>query len=103
MLTLIRILVITYMLAINIYAFLLLYFQKKQVEEDRDTKIKDGKLLIAGMLGGAIGIYTAMFILSYRLQSLFLMVAMPLMIVLTVYLLIVGFTGNFGFVIETPI
>lgn len=103
MLNLIRILVITYVLAINVYAFLLLYFQKKQMEETSDTKIKDGKLFIAGMLGGAIGIYTAMFVLSYRLQSLFLMVAMPLLIVLNVYLLIVGFTGNFGFLIETPI
>ena len=103
MLNLIRILVITYVIAINVYAYLLLYFQKKQMEETNDTKIKDGKLLIAGMLGGAIGIYTAMFVLSYRLQSLFLMVAMPLLIVLNVYLLIVGFAGNFGLLIESTI
>ena len=103
MLNLIRILVITYVVAINVYAYLLLYFQKKQIEETNDTKIKDGKLLIAGMLGGAIGIYTAMFVLSYRLQSLFLMVAMPLLIVLNVYLLIVGFAGNFGLLIESTI
>lgn len=100
MLILLRVLVITYLLAINLYAFLLLYFQKKQTEETKRSTISDGKLIIAGMLGGAIGVYVAMFILSYRLQSLFLMVVMPVLIVLTIYLIIVGFQGNFGFVVQ---
>ncbi len=100
MIILIRVLVITYLLAINVYSFLLIFFQKKQTEENDKTKIKDGKLFITGMLGGALGVYVAMFILSYRLHSLFLMVTMPLLIVLTVYIIIVGFQGNFGFIVE---
>ena len=65
--------------------------------------IKDGKVFISGMLGGALGVYLAMFILSYRLNNLFLMVTMPLLIVLTAFIVIVGFQGNFGFVITEQI
>ena len=99
MLVLIRVLVITYLVAINIYSFLLMVFQKKQVEENSNKTIKDGKLFVTGMLGGALGVYLAMFILSYRLSNLLLMVTMPLLIVVTVYIIIVGFQGNFGFVV----
>ncbi len=103
MLVLIRILVITYLLAINVYSFLLIFFQKKQVEENKTSTIKDGKVFITGMLGGALGVYLAMFILSYRLNSLFLMVTMPILIVLTVYIIIVGFQGDFGILITEQI
>jgi uncharacterized membrane protein YsdA (DUF1294 family) len=103
MLILIRVLVITYIVAINVYSFLLIFFQKKQMEENSESKIKDGKVFISGMLGGALGVYLAMFILSYRLNNLFLMVTMPLLIVLTAYIIIVGFQGNFGFVITEQI
>ena len=103
MLILIRVLVITYILAINVYSFLLIFFQKKQMEENSESKIKDGKVFISGMLGGALGVYLAMFILSYRLNNLFLMVTMPILIVLTAYIVIVGFQGNFGFVITEQI
>jgi uncharacterized membrane protein YsdA (DUF1294 family) len=103
MLILIRVLVITYIVAINVYSFLLIFFQKKQMEENSESKIKDGKVFISGMLGGALGVYLAMFILSYRLNNLFLMVTMPILIVLTAYIVIVGFQGNFGFVITEQI
>ena len=73
------------------------------MEENNESKIKDGKLFVSAMLGGALGVYTAMFILSYRLNNLFLMVTMPLLIVLTAYIVIVGFQGNFGFVITEQI
>ena len=99
MIVLIRVLVITYLVAINIYSFLLMVFQKKQVEENSNKTIKDGKLFVTGMLGGALGVYLAMFILSYRLSNLLLMVTMPLLIVVTIYIIIVGFQGNFGFVV----
>ena len=73
------------------------------MEENSESKIKDGKVFISGMLGGALGVYLAMFILSYRLNNLFLMVTMPILIVLTAYIIIVGFQGNFGFVITEQI
>ncbi len=99
MLMLIRIILITYLLSINVYAFLLIFFQKKQHEENMESTIKDSKLFLTGLLGGAVGIYVAMFIYSYRLQSLFLMIVIPILIVLNAYVLIMAFTGGFGFLI----
>ena len=98
MLMLIRLIMATYVLSINVYAFLLIFFQKKQNEENSEKTVKDSKLFMTGLLGGAIGIYVAMFVYSYRLQSLFLMIVIPILIVLNVYVLIMGFTGNFGFI-----
>ena len=95
---LIRIILITYVLSINVYAFLLIFFQKKQLEENLESTVKDSKLLLTGLLGGAVGIYVAMFVYSYRLQSLFLMIVIPILIVLNAYVLILGVTGNFGFI-----
>ncbi len=100
MLILIRLIVITYILAINVYGFLLIYFQKKNLEEMRETKVKDGKLIISGMLGGGVGIYLAMFIFSHRLQNLLLMILIPILIVINAYILIALFTGDFGFFIN---
>jgi uncharacterized membrane protein YsdA (DUF1294 family) len=98
MLTLMRILIITYILAINVYGFILLAFQKKQSADDETSKIKDGKILISGLLGGAIGIYVAMFVTKHKLHSLLFMIIIPLLIVINVYVIVVGFTWDFGVV-----
>ena len=78
---------------------MLIVTQKKQMEEHLKTSVKDSKLFIAGVLGGALGVYIAMFALSFRLQNLPLMVLMPLLIVLNVYLIILALINNFGFVV----
>ena len=100
MLVLIRILVITYVLAVNVYGYMLIFMQKKHIEESKTTSIKDGKLFVAGLIGGATGIYVAMFVNSYKLQNMFLMIVMPILIVLNLYVLFVCFTSNFGFITE---
>lgn len=100
MLIFIRIAVITYVLAINVYSYILVLTQKKQKEEHLKSSVRDSKLFLAGVLGGALGVYIAMFTLSYRLQNLFLMVTMPIFIVLNIYLIILAFINNFGFVVE---
>lgn len=89
--------IITYIVAINVYSFILIHTQKKQTLENLETTVKDGKLFIVGVLGGAVGIYVGTFIFKYRLNSMFLMVVMPLLIVVNAYFLIAGFLGNFGF------
>ena len=89
--------IITYIVAINVYSFILIHTQKKQTLENVETTVKDGKLFIVGLLGGAVGIYVGTFIFKYRLNSMFLMVVMPLLIVVNAYFLIAGFLGNFGF------
>ena len=79
---------------------MLVLTQKKQMEEHLKSSVRDSKLFVAGLLGGALGVYIAMFTLSFRLQNLFLMVVMPILIVLNLYLIILAFINNFGFVIS---
>lgn len=88
-----------YILAINFYGVLLLKFQKKArtdgaLEEDLGPlhDVRDIKLFLAGLLGGALGIFVFAFILKYRLKSMFLMVLMPVLIALNIYLFITIFT-----------
>ena len=89
--------IITYIVAINVYSFILIHTQKKQTLENVETTVKDGKLFIVGLLGGAVGIYVGTFIFKYRLNSMFLMVVMPILIVVNAYFLIAGYSHNFGF------
>ncbi len=103
MIALFRTLIIVYILAINIYGFMLIVTQKRQSEERAKRTIKDSTLLVSALLGGALGIYLALFILHYRVNSLFLMISMPLIIVLNVYILITGFTTNFGFLVQSTL
>ncbi|MBQ7164978.1 MAG: hypothetical protein IJU84_03885 [Clostridia bacterium] len=97
MLIFLRILLGVYTLAMNAYSFLLLKFQKDSYDEGEcENAVHDGKLFIAALLGGALGIYVAMFALKYRRRSMFLMVLMPVIIVVNAYLLYRAFTGTYG-------
>ena len=102
MLVLIQILVAVYFLAINVYSFLLLRAQKYAECDGESNKVRDGSIIIAALLGGATGVYVAMFVFKYRLRSLLLMVFMPVLIVLNVYLIIVGFAHNFWIITDMP-
>ena len=95
MLILIKILVIVYYLSINVYSFLLLRTQKKSEEEGNCAKVRDGNLFITAILGGALGIYVGAFVLRFRTRSLFLMVFMPVIVVINLFLIIVGFINEF--------
>ena len=97
--TIFYILIIVYVIAINLYGVMMLRFQKKAREEgdEENITISDTKLMLAGLLGGATGIFIFMFIFKYRLKSLFMMVLMPVFIALNIYLLIMVFNGGFGF------
>ncbi len=92
-----RVIIITYIVSLNVYSYLLIYFQKKQLEESNETSVKDAKLFLSGLIGGAIGIYVSMFIYKYRLQNMLFMILVPMLIVLNVYVFISIFTGNFAF------
>ncbi len=85
-----------YVLAINLYAFLLLKTQKKQRSNGQEHTVSDGKLFMTALLGGALTIYISMFILKYRLKNLFFMVIMPLIITVNIYICIVLFSNDFG-------
>jgi uncharacterized membrane protein YsdA (DUF1294 family) len=64
--TIIYVITIVYILAINLYGILMLRFQKKDREENEETRpsVSDTKIMLAGLLGGATGIFVFMFILS---------------------------------------
>lgn len=111
MLIFLKITVLVYFLAINVYGFILVYVQRKSREKndgqndgespaslplcEKKQTVSDGKLFIAGALGGATGVYVAMFVFKYRLTSLLLMVVMPVLIALNIYILIFGFYNDF--------
>ncbi len=96
--TIVYVLAIVYILAINFYGILMLHFQKKsRTQGDEESiAISDGKLLLTGIMGGAIGIYIFMFIFKYRLRSLVMMVLMPVIITLNVYIVYLSFSNGFG-------
>ncbi len=96
--TFVYIILIAYLVAINFYGILMLHFQKKSREkgDEENITISDGKLMIAGILGGALGIFIFMFIFKYRLKSLLLMVVMPVFIAINVYLIVLAFNTGFG-------
>ncbi len=116
------ILLIAYILAVNFYAVLLV----KQLRDERqalevqrqaqplishsvsssDAPMSDkppqkyvGKLCITGALGGAIAVYTCMFLFKFERNNLFLMVLMPLLGVLNVYLFVLLFRSGFSFLL----
>ena len=86
-----------YLAAVNVYGFVLLFVQRKNELSGEGNPVKDSKLYLAAALGGAAGVYVAMFALRFRLKSLPLMVLMPVIAALYVFLVIWGlsFGSNF--------
>ena len=95
MIIFVYVLVSVYVVAINVYSFMLLNSQKKSEENGECSKVRDGNLFITAILGGATGIYLAIFILKFRTKSLFLMVFMPVIIVVNAFILVNGFLNGF--------
>ena len=110
------ILLVAYILSINFYSFLLVKSLRDKEKEQEFQKQAEpllsaanntpkqaekpvGKLCITGLLGGAIAIYTCMFIFKYKRSDLFLMVIMPLLGVLNIYIFILLFKSGFGFLL----
>lgn len=112
------ILLVAYILAVNFYAFLQIKSMRdkeREAERIRQTQQPDalqpvpvgsdsrppekymGKLLITGLLGGAITLYVCMFIFKYKRSELLLMVLMPLLGVLNIYLWVLLFRSGFSF------
>ncbi len=109
------ILLISYILAVNFYAFLLVKTLK--TEEQQAEVMRQGepltlaggnakppqkglsKLIFTGILGGAVTIYVCMFLLKYKRSDLLLMVLMPLIGVLNIYLFVMLFKNGLTFLI----
>ena len=96
MLMLIKILIVVYFLAINLFSFLLMRTQKLELVKTNQTTVKDSKLFLVGIMGGALGIFISTFIFAYRRDSMFIMVVMPLLITITVYFIVAVIFSNFS-------
>ena len=130
-LTLSQIITVAYFLAINVYGFILINFQQKttilaintpkedftqlQIEDlsppktakkakkTKNTEISNLKIFITSALGGALGIYIAMFIYKHKLSNFFFMVIIPVFIALNVYILVISFINNFWIITQSPV
>ena len=84
-----------YLLAVNVYAVMLVKNQKKICEERGHARCSTSKLLVAGFLGGAVAAYAALFILKFKTDNVLLMVLLPVLSVLNVYLIVLLFRNSF--------
>lgn len=96
--TLLYILLTVYILAVNFYACRLVKTQRDEFEAGGDASSRDGKLILAAILGGATSIYLSMFFLRFRLGNLLLMVAMPVLAVLNIYCFYLGYRSVWLFI-----
>ena len=83
-----------YLLAVNVYGFLLVK-NGSEAEEGSCECLKTSKYLLPGALGGALGVYVAMFVYKFRLESLALMAVLPVLIAVTVFAVYMLFARNF--------
>lgn len=94
------VLITVYILAVNVYGFMFLRTQRDEWYDDEDrTQRGDGKLFLAGILGGATGIYAGMFLLKYRLKNLLLMVVMPVLATLNLWIFFTLYRSGFSFLL----
>lgn len=101
MLTIIKVLIAVYIVAINVYAFLLMHIQKRQSTE-AITTVKDGRIFIVALLGGALAIYVSTFILRYRRDSMLIMVLMPMIATVNAFIFVTALTYDYGYGLQTP-
>lgn len=95
---LLTILLSVYILAVNFYAFCWLRGQRDEADMgNRPQNEGDGKLLLISAMGGAIAIFVSMLVLHYRMDSMLLMLVLPLLCVVNIYCFYLGYRGIFVF------
>lgn len=118
---LIKIIVGAYFIAINVFGYIMTYFQHKnhqakvvankekntdefeqlsmftKKEELKPTtkEIKNWRLFFIGILGGSLGIYLSMFVYKEHLKSFFFMVFIPVFLSINLYLILGVFLNLF--------
>ena len=101
MIILTYILGIVYIIAVNVYSFMLFNSQKTSEESCEKPRIRDGKLLLTAMLGGSVGIIVSSIISKHRNKSMFIIVLMPLLAALNGYFIFLFFSSGIGFLFPT--
>ena len=98
----VKILIAVYYIAINIHGFLAVKRQKTCDDDCSGEKVRDSKLLITALLGGATGIFASAIILKHRRTSMFITVFMPLLIVINGYIAFLLFTNGLNAFFQIP-
>lgn len=79
-----------YLLAINLYGFLLVRSLKRRSQERGEPARNGyGKLFIAGLLGGAAAAYAGLLAYKYNTDKLLPMILLPILAALNIYAVIV--------------
>ena len=79
------VLVAVYILAVNFYGFRLVRSQYEEGETETKLRGEIVRMLLTAALGGALAQFITMLVLRFRLKNLVLMIALPLLSVLTGY------------------
>lgn len=88
-----------YIAAVNVYSVMLVISQRNDYLSDEiKPTYGDGKLLLAALLGGALGIYVTMFIIRFKLKNIVLMILLPIIAVFNVWLCIIAFRSGMTFI-----
>ena len=88
-----------YILAINFYSVLLLISQKNEyLIDENKLNSGDGKLILSALLGGAVGIYIAMFITKFKLKNMLFMILMPVIGALNIWFIVLAYRSGFSFI-----
>lgn len=101
MLVFIRILFFVYIFAVNAYGFILV--KLKSDDLSGGEKSGYGKIIIAALLGGAVGAYVGIFVNKYGLDNIILMVFLPVIAVINIFILWQLYVNNFLFFGERTI
>ncbi len=88
-----------YILAINFYSVMLLVSQKNEyLIDENKLNSGDGKLILSALLGGAVGIYIAMFITKFKLKNMLFMILMPVIGALNIWFIVLAYRSGFSFI-----
>ncbi len=85
-----------YILAVNFYG---IRFAKAMRDGDDtgNSRAGDGKLVLTALLGGAISIYVTLLAMRYRINSMTLMIFLPVIAVLNIYCFFMAFRSIYMF------
>jgi uncharacterized membrane protein YsdA (DUF1294 family) len=102
------ILLVAYILSINFYAFWFVKSVKDKETGKREIEKSEGalpiekcnkRLVLIGVLGGALTVYICMLLFKFRRNELLLMVLMPIVSVVNIYLFFLLFRSGFSFLL----
>ena len=91
---LLYVLIGVYFAAANVYAFFLVRAEKRRERARGEKTGGNGRLLLAGLLGGEVTAYAAMFAMKFRTDDPLPMIALPLLAAVNILLAVALIRGT---------